>query len=148
MNNLKPDAMKELKPTCGPFYKAALEKYAKTPEEMHIFAAGFVSGQAEKVYLGACRAAMFRPSQDRHAMLLEIVKDVTERYGLLFVDDVGEKKEIWICRSEWANYVLGLINTPENSELWHQRRAFLCGIPHKEIDPEFHLREGHGERCD
>jgi hypothetical protein len=31
---------------------------------------------------------------------------------------------------------------------WHNLRAQLCGVPVDEIDHEFHLRSGAGERCD
>ncbi len=90
--------------------KEAINKYAgDDSEKIRIFAAGFVSGQAEKVYLGACRAAMFRPSQDRYGMLNVVTED---------------------------------------SRDWHHQRALLCGIPNEEVDYEFHIRAGHGERCD
>lgn len=138
------------KTTCGPFYKDALAKYAgDSPEAIKIFAAGFVSGQAEKVYLGACRAAMFRPSQDRYGMLIETVNEVASRYGLKVITPVGSKMEIWICRPIWANDVQMLLGKfVEDSPAWHSKRAWLCGVPDREIDYDFHLREGHGQPCD
>lgn len=78
------------KTTCGPMYKAGLSQFAgDDPDKIRIFAAGFVSGQCEKVYLGACRAAMFRPSLERSAMLLEVVHDMGQRYGLNVVYPIG-----------------------------------------------------------
>ena len=140
------------KPTCGPMYKEALDKYADGDEsKSHAFAAGFVSGQAEKVYLGACRAAMFRPSQDRKAMLLEIVADAAARYGLRVVVPVGAKGEVWICRATYLPAVEMLRDCHpenENSEWWHRHRAFLCGVPDDEVDSKFHLRDRHGLDCD
>lgn len=140
--------MTTTKKTCGPMYKEGLEKYGDSPEKMRAFAAGFVSGQAEKVYLGACRAAMFRPSQDRSGMIEEIIKDVCSRYGLGTIYPVGTENEFWICRLEWADDVELLRVITENSPQWHAHRAYLCGVPESEIDYEFHLRAGHGKRCD
>jgi len=136
------------KKTCGSMYKAGLETYAHNEDEVRIFAAGFVTGQAEKVYLGACRAAMFRPSEDRRAMLISIVQDVCSRYDLVYVGHVGSNYEIWICRREWMFEIVRMGDLKENSPMWHAKRAFLCGIPDMEVDEQFHLREGHGQRCD
>lgn len=128
--------------------KEALEKYGATDAEQKAFAAGFVSGQAEKVYLGACRAAMFRPSQEKAGWMLEIVEDVCFRYGLSFYSPVGSKQEVWICRIWWAGDVMDLRDMKEDSAAWHEKRAWLCGIPDAEVDREFHLRSGHGAKCD
>lgn len=146
----------QTKPTCGPMYKEAIDHYcgstgpdfcrSNDPALVRVFAAGFVSGQAEKVYLGACRAAMFRPSAERYGMLIDVASDVARRYGLTVV--TGVKFEIWICRDEWAPMVRTLKDAEENSRIWHECRGFLCGIPFEECDYEFHLREGHGQRCD
>lgn len=137
------------KPTCGPMYKEALAKYGSdNPELIRVFAAGFVSGQAEKVYLGACRAAMFRPSQDRYGMLIETVNDVAARYGLCVVAPIGSKQEIWICRPAFERNVQALQRIEEDTPFWHQHRAILCGVPFGEVDIKFHLRNGHGCRCD
>ena len=129
-------------------YKEALEKYAATSTEFRAFAAGFVSGQAEKIYLGACRAAMFRPSQDRTATIIEIANDVAARYGLVVVHPIGAKQEVWICRPANEEDVRRMTVFIEDSPAWHERRAWLCGIPEKDVDLEFHKRAGHGERCD
>lgn len=137
------------KPTCGPLYKDGLDLYAGgDAASIRLFAAGFVSGQAEKVYLGACRAAMFRPSQDRYGMLIETVRDVAFRYGLDVVEPIGSKKEIWICRTRFRQDVASLVEIKEDSPEWHEARAWLCGVPKDEVDIDFHLRSGHGQRCD
>ena len=48
MGDLKP------KTTCGTIYRDALFQYTHgDPEKVRIFAAGFVHGQGEKIYLGA-----------------------------------------------------------------------------------------------
>jgi hypothetical protein len=140
------------KPTCGPLYKDALGKYAGTdPDKIRLFAAGFVSGQAEKVYLGACRAAMFRPSADRLAMILDVIRDVANRYNLhIFHGACQTFDEIWLCRNVdvWHNLQELYATYVYNSPAWHAFRAELCGIPAEELDEAFHLRAGHGERCD
>jgi hypothetical protein len=130
-------------------YKEALDLYAgNAPTLLRAFAAGFVSGQAEKVYLGACRAAMFRPSQDRAGLIADLLADVCRRYGLWFILDVGSKKEAWICRPSTMNDVLELKDIEEDTVEWHLARAWLCGVPVNEVDIEFHKRVGAGERCD
>ena len=132
--------------TCGPIYKEGLDRYTDgDPEKIRIFAAGFCSGQAEKVYLGACMAAMFRPSPEKRAMLLEVVQDIVQRYGLIVIT-IGE--EIWISRPEYSTAVQEIVNLGENSPDWHVRRGLLCGVPPHEIDHKFHLRKGYGERAD
>src|SRR3990167_3489879 len=88
------------KKTCGPMYLDALHQYCGDPideEKANLFAAGFISGQAEKVYLGACTAAMFRPSADRRSVVESMLDEICGRYGLEWVpmDD-----EIWIIRHE------------------------------------------------
>ncbi len=137
------------KPTCGVLYKETADQFGQTPETVDAFAAGHVSGQAEKVYLGACKAAMFRPQPDRHAWLLEVVQAIAGRYGLqvqcLTYMDGGEiRNEIWISRQgvgKWLDY-------PVNSQQWHTLRGLVCGVPLGEIDGLFHLRPGYGQPCD
>jgi len=135
------------KPTCGPLYKAGLDNYCgDDPERVRLFAAGFVSGQAEKVYLGACRAAMFRPSAERLAMLMTVVKEVAERYGLVWL---AVENEVWLCRDRDAERtVKEMAGRIPNSPGWHRLRADLCGVPRAECDEYFHLRHGYGQRCD
>lgn len=138
------------KPTCGPLYKAGLEHYAGSdPDKIRLFAAGFISGQAEKVYLGACRGAMFRPSPDWAARLLEIVRDVAARYGLIVRLAARQNREIWLLRDEAA---VALLEEAEELgvpvERFHLLRGALVGVPTEEIDLLFHERAGHGERCE
>jgi hypothetical protein len=137
-----------LKRTCGPLYNEGMLAYCRSAEEERLFAAGFVSGQAEKVYLGACRAAMFRPSPEKRDMLIEVVIEVAKRYELA-VDYLLD--EIWILRSSFdGQWILfsSLLNQEVNSPAWHVWRALLCGVPVDEVDLEFHKRKGFGEKCD
>ena len=133
-------------PTCGVLYREALEHYiAMDPERVRMFTAGFCTGQAEKVHLGACKAAMFRPSAENREMLLEVLIDIAERYVLCIVTT---KDEIWIARRENAELVRKMKAIQENSPEWHEFRGMLCGVPAEEIDRQFHHRHGYGERAD
>jgi hypothetical protein len=56
--------------TCGELFRDAMQSHTDmSPEQIRVFAAGYVTGQAEKIYLGACAAAMFRPSPEHYDML-------------------------------------------------------------------------------
>ena len=48
--------------SCGVYYREAFLKYGHNEATRRAFAAGFVHGQAEKVFSGVCCGAMFRPS--------------------------------------------------------------------------------------
>ena len=140
--------MSKNKQTCGPLYKDGLENFTKMePSLVRVYAAGFVSGQAEKVYLGACQAAMFRPSEENFEMLYEVVQDVAHRY-FLYVEllDTLRGVEIWVCRTiSVSRSACNLRLCEENSGMWHRERASLCGIPEIEVDPFFHERNGFGD---
>lgn len=140
----------EQKKTCGPMYKEALGQYTGfDPEKVRIFAAGFIHGEAEKVYLGACQAAMFRPAKEHFSLVLGLAHDAASRYGLNLTTfptgRPGGALEVWIHRS----LPIGLWNEfNENSPAWHITRGLACGVPQNEIDREFHKRAGYGESCD
>ena len=97
------------------------------------FWAGFVAGQAEKVWLGAVPAAMFRPSADERSKRLEQVAVTQAEYGLcvtLLAD------EIWIHQ---PSYVIGDWQSFERNSLeYHALRAAACGIA--DVDPRYHER--------
>ena len=134
--------------TCGEFYKEAIQKYGMTESTYWAFAAGFVSGQAEKVFIGACRAAMFRPSVYKMEQLIEIVCEIANRYSLTARRLADE---IWIWRTGDGAVEIDLermIGMPSNNWLWHAIRADLCGISLRQFDPKFHERDGYGQDCD
>lgn len=138
--------------TCGPLYKEGLESFTGMDrDKVAVFAAGFVSGQAEKIYLGACQAAMFRPSPENHHMVMEIAVEVATRYGLS-VDQLETSRgvEIWLCGSPTVALMIRNLSTAvrENTPRWHEERGLLCGISPEQIDHKFHERTGYGERCD
>ena len=132
--------------TCGPLYLDGLLKYAgDDPEKVRLFAAGFITGQAEKAALGASMAAMFRPSEIYRGMVQEVASDVACRYGLQY-QMLGD--EIWLYASGARMLMWTLKQVQSNSPEWHTIRGFLCGVPSHEIDVAFHRRKGYGEPYD
>ena len=127
---------------CGHLFSIALRKYAGTNvDSARLLYAGFVFGQAEKVYLGACRACMIGVT---HPSIVEIVRhivhDAADLYGLA-VSQLND--ELWLSRPtsiEWAMDRLRIVE--EDSPEWHQIRASLCGVPLEEVDTKFHERTG------
>lgn len=133
--------------TCGPLYQQGLSEYGGDERSRRAFACGFVSGQAEKVYLGACPAAMFRPSQSNFNWLWEEAQKIAARYGLVaYAPGEGPAREIWICRN--GTYPLWWEECERDTAAWHSLRAQACGIPLAEADALFHRRKGYGEVCD
>ena len=146
-NNLKEGGlMAEQQVTCGVLFKQLLEELTDMNSESILRAgAFFIAGQAEKVYLGACPAAMSRPSAGYFGKQLENIWKIAQIYDL---KTATYPDEIWICRKEYIGDVDRMRMLPVNSPAWHHARARLCGIPLKEVDEQFHLRSGYGERAD
>lgn len=139
------------KKTCGVLYKEGLDSFCGTDDVKSVaFMQGFISGEAEKTFLGSCQACMFRPSSDKFEMLMEACVEIAARYSLTIQclpTSVGV--EVWLCRTnKVAEDVAGLPDIKENTHSWHNMRAYLCGIPCEERDYDFHERQGYGERCD
>lgn len=120
------------------------ERYNGCLEHYKYFCYGFAAGQAEKVHLGVCKAAMFRPAKEQTWYLVEI-KFIAENYGLsvtiLPSYCLDTPDEIWIHKEPIGEWLLHPVNSPE----WHRLRAEVCGIP--DCDPNYHLREGYGEKA-
>jgi len=124
--------------------------YEPGSEAYKAFAHGFAAGQAEKVSLGACDAAMFRPSPEHMEWYLPLVESVAATYGLhvVILDSHCEEtpKEIWICSDPKK---VGLwLDFDVNSAPWHAARGAACGIPPRHWDFKYHKRKGYGKRCD
>ena len=137
-----------MKPTtCGPLYQDAITAHAgNDPALYRAFVGGFIGGQAEKVYLGACRAAMFRPSPENLYLVWKLAGDATRRYRLIS-SMLGD--EVWLLRNIGAFELFEeLHDMVPNSPIWHAARGQLCGVPLEEIDYRFHERPGAGEPCD
>jgi hypothetical protein len=120
--------------------------YGTTPEAAKSFAYGFCAGQAEKVYLGACQAAMFRPSPEHLDWYLTEVRVIAAHFGLTvtLLDSHCPKTptEIWIHKGKIGEWLQHEVNSPD----WHRLRAAACGIA--DVDTEYHLRCNYGEKCD
>lgn len=140
--------------TCGPLLKEAMDAvYAlkvlseeNTENNDLLIMAGFMLGQMEKVYLGACGAAMFRPfNQDldfaRH-VVLEAAKVYDLEHQVIPSGATEGATEIWVYRHKWATVIEHLKTLKINSPEAHTLRALLCGINPSEIDTDFHLRKG------
>ncbi len=131
--------MTTTKPTCGPMYAKARDialGLAKADPAL-LFGGGFVVGQAEKIYSGACKAAMFRPEQERRDGLRMIAKAIAPVYGL----EWGTwEDEIWLFGADSYAFLNATLKLPRNSPEWHRRRAALCGIRDEDIDERFHER--------
>ncbi len=152
------------KPVCGEIALKQFEKYVGSDrEKIKIYAAGFVAGQCEKVYLGACSAAMFRPSADWASGLMELVKPIAADYGLIVAEcnykirqlgsgAIQPIQEVWVLRDGITESIFremivrqmdGLHLMADYLDTWHRVRGILCGIPSKEIDTEYHKRSGY-----
>lgn len=129
----------------GDLYLEIKTRHSSSDKDL-AFTAGFICGQAEKVYSGVCLAAMFRFSPKTWEQSYEAAADIAARYGLMLVNITTDKgREAWICRdNSVASMVFRLSSYTENSPAWHEHRAWLCGIPPAEVDSEYHKREGWG----
>jgi hypothetical protein len=120
------------------------ERYNSSLEHYKYFCYGFAAGQAEKVYLGVCNAAMFRPAKEQ-TWYLEEIKIIANNFGLevtvLDSECPDTPQEIWIHNKPIGAWLAHPMNSPE----WHKLRAMACGIPN--CDPNYHMREGYGERA-
>lgn len=138
--------------TCGPLFQKCLEQAVQfETDPTCLFACGHVTGQAEKIYLGACSAAMFRPSLEFRDSVLKACILCSSVYSLEV--SVFEREEItdeiWLHTANVRDFLgWSMQNVEYNSPNWHWIRGTLCGIPETVIDTEFHLRKGFKETCD
>lgn len=131
------------KETCRPKYVRQLDFYCKNNRDaIRLFAAGFITGQMEKVYLGACGAVMFRPKDEDYEMVLEIVQQTAKEYGL---NHEPIRDEIWAYHPSVPPQI---ITHCREFQLDHFVRGMLCGVPLREIDYNFHNRIGSREKGD
>ncbi len=137
-------------PTLGELYRQAFDVAdADMVTEWRDFTAGFVSGQMEKVYSGACEACMFAPEEQDFAWCYELVSAISSQvYGLaVHVLQCSNRKEIWVSDPAIGNAFLRDLETmvkagDENIPWWHHLRGRLCGISPWRIDPDYHKRYG------
>lgn len=131
------------KTTCRPLYYKLQELAAGYLTLEAAFAFGFAAGQAEKIYLGACKAAMFRPKSGGQDLLRTILRDIAPVYGLAYTN-IGDEFWLFKMSTSTERAILSLLNIERDSSEWHMTRAILCGIPFDEIDFEFHKRRSEG----
>lgn len=120
---------------CRELYAEAETLLRKYPD-IDKYSAGFIHGQVEKVFLGACNACMSRcVGKEYH---IEFINDLCKIYKLSF-KVIG--LEVWIHRG--VGYVMSWELEKDDSPRYHMLRAVICGIPPDEIDLEFHERQIH-----
>jgi len=138
--------------TCGALFQQCIDHLLPIPmTPLQLFAAGMVYGQAEKVYLGACQASMFRPSAEHRAWHLELTRYICDLMDLRLVTALRFEisDEIWICRPGAERILRECLERDEvNSPAWHTFRGLMTGVPMDEVDMEFHRRRGFGLPCD
>ena len=127
------------------FLEGFLKYTGEDPSEetVKLWHAGFASGQAEKVASGACDGCMFRIGDRWRPICLPVDQDIADRYGLTLV---LVNEEIWLVNSRGEELLSEMLSFPLNSSRWHEIRAEICGI--KDIDIEYHLRQGYRGRTD
>ena len=144
--------------TCGDLYRTFEEACASWPclqptniPHGHIRladrAVGHMRGQAEKVYLGACKAFMIRPAADWFQWAIDAMTMVCIHYHLHLAIDTTHG-EIWGCKDTATYQTLRTLQThvEVNSAHWHGIRARLCGV--ETVDMYYHERHGYGQRCE
>lgn len=141
------------KVTCGPLFQKCLAYFTShySDDLTLLYAAGMASGQAEKIYLGACQAAMFRPSKEHHGKMLAVCVYLSGVYGLeVSVFNRPEIwNEIWLHTDKCGHLLYNTLHNEDvDSPIWHTVRGMLCGVPFNQIDSDFHLRRGYREDCD
>lgn len=134
--------MTTTKPVCGMLFATALDAAMHdTQDPLELFSWGHLVGQSEKVYLGACIAAMFRPGKSLQARFMHRMVVTCEIYGLGWMPlGTSRGTEFWIFRPRHEADVVNLALLEENSPDAHAWRGHLCGVPTAEIDREFHVR--------
>ena len=130
--------------TCGAYYKEFREHFScldLTTEQA--ICIGFMYGQAEKVFLGACNASMFRPLLERKNWSIDQLKWICAllQLSIVIADRKEIEREIWICKPQSRWLLQETLEREEyNSLAWHIFRGLMTGVPLTEIDNEFHTR--------
>lgn len=118
------------------FY-SIIDKLGISKRDMRPYAAGFVTGLAEKVHIGACAAAMVKPSIVDSYWLLPTCKDIARTYKLrLFVLPRTKVIEVWFCRDKQT---VEKLKDAECMDLRgaNRARALLCGFPYASINDSY-----------
>lgn len=99
------------------------------------FYAGFIIGQAEKVYLGTCPAAVFR-IQTEPGMWMVFISHISSIYKL---GTYWNGFEVWIYQQNEPQIVELILSQARladegNASAAHAIRAALCGIPPHRVE--------------
>ena len=123
--------------TCGLLYKKAKQEALLLERPDLNFSFGFAAGEAEKIYLGACMGAMFKPREDFRTVLSIFLSRLCIIYSL---DSRRDRDELWLFAQtvEASGLFEKMKNCIFNSSDYHSVRAKLCGIPESRVDLEFH----------
>ena len=126
---------------CEIFYKRLLDTFVgptgtNRSQDM-IFSIGYMAGEVEKIYLGACKGAMFCPPPYDTSWLFDAAKKIARIYSLYArALTFGIREEIWILKD--PNIALALKAALAYSDKEFNRlRGQICGIPDEFIDLEF-----------
>ncbi len=111
---------------CRDYYQVAKEAVFSY-SGIDFFGAGFMLGQVEKVFLGACNAAMFRIVGDK--LQIKYLEHICKIYSLN-VQIMDE--EVWVYKHR-LRWLIAEKGTPK----YHMLRAADCGIPTERIDLEW-----------
>lgn len=108
--------------------------------------AGFILGQMEKVYLGACPAAMFSiplEATELRAFLCDVAPDYRlavngDRYAICIKP---VQTEVWVWRQDRPEVGRKILEAATlalvNPQAAHLMRAALCGIPVHQATPDW-----------
>lgn len=117
--------------TCGELYREALKATSEVVVDQ--ISLGFLIGQAEKVFIGACDGCMTKDIELAGAAIR-----IAEVYGLtsLLLSPAAAQvnsPEVWIYRPP-----LRFIEYTKDSPEWNLHRAALCGVPAEQINLAYH----------
>ena len=122
-----------LSETCGDLFR----EFHNGDDPDINFLQGFIYGQAEKIYLGVCPAAMFHTDWQHVTVMAEVIAKhfVLEARTLKYYDPVqGPRVEIWIINPFYIEMYNTLSYLEIGGTMWHTIRGLLCGIPVDRID--------------
>src|ERR1039458_9122668 len=139
---LRCEEKKELKPTvrCGDLFLGLVRRFTGSDhcdsDACRQFSYGHMTGLAEKVYLGACQAAMNAPTHDDVNWMRSAHSLIADQYGLLtFEKRRNRVTELWFVKGA-ASYAALAAGVDDNAT-----RGALCGIPALGIDPDYAIEK-------
>jgi hypothetical protein len=122
------------KKRCNDFYHIIMKQFADGETDRRLLSIGWMGGLAEKVYMGACRAAMVAPLRIDESWTCHAARFICETYGLhIFVKHRTSRTEIWFCRDTKTQYALDAYIDD------NQFRATICGLDMALYDPKHPL---------